>query len=113
MTDKKRLWMRLDNAAKLYPAVRTKNWSNVFRLSATLTELIDPAFLQSALESTIKRFPSVAMRLRHGFFWYYLEEIPKAPQVIYERPYPCSKMSGKDIKTCAFRVLYYENRIAV
>ena len=58
MTDKKRLWMRLDNAAKLYPAVRTKNWSNVFRLSATLTELIDPAFLQSALESTIKRFPS-------------------------------------------------------
>ena len=66
--DKDQLWMRLDNAAKLYPAVRTKNWSNVFRLSVTLKEIIDPVILQSALEITIKRFPSVAMRLRHGFF---------------------------------------------
>lgn len=113
MMDKDQLWMRLDNAAKLYPAVRTKNWSNVFRLSVTLKEIIDPVILQSALEITIKRFPSVAMRLRHGFFWYYLEEIPSAPKVIFERSYPCSRMTRADIKTCAFRVLYYEKRIAV
>ena len=41
---RQRRWMRLDNAAKLYPAVRTKKWCNVFRLSITLNENIDPDF---------------------------------------------------------------------
>ncbi|MBQ8825021.1 MAG: hypothetical protein IJZ64_07325 [Ruminococcus sp.] len=112
MSENKRMWLRLDNAAKLYPAVQTKNWSNVFRLSVTLNEKIDVVILQSALNHTIKRFPSIAMKLCKGFFWYYLEEITTAPDVIPEYSYPCSKMTRKDIKVCAFRVLYYENRIA-
>ena len=36
-------WMRLDNAAKIYPAARRRNWSNVFRQSVTLTEAVDTA----------------------------------------------------------------------
>lgn len=112
MAEQKRRWMRLDNAAKLYPAVRTKNWCNVFRLSITLDEPIDPAVLQAALHATVKRFPSIAMRLCKGFFWYYLEEIKTAPKIIPDRPYPCSKMTASAMKQCAFRVLYYENRIA-
>ena len=34
-------WMRLDNAAKIYPAAKRRNWTNYFRLSATLTEEVD------------------------------------------------------------------------
>ena len=34
-------WMRLDNAAKIYPAAKRRNWTNFFRLSATLTEPVD------------------------------------------------------------------------
>ena len=34
-------WLRLDNAAKIYPAVRSETWSNVFRVSATLSEPVD------------------------------------------------------------------------
>jgi len=34
-------WLRLDNAAKIYPAARRRTWSNVFRLSATLKEPVD------------------------------------------------------------------------
>ena len=64
--------MRLDNAAKIYPAARNQNWSNTFRLSATLTEDVDTAVLQQALEVTVPRFPSIAARLRRGLFWYYL-----------------------------------------
>ena len=30
-------WMRLDNAAKIYPAAKRRNWNNFFRISATLT----------------------------------------------------------------------------
>ncbi|MDE6788159.1 MAG: hypothetical protein K2J47_02400 [Ruminococcus sp.] len=106
------LWLKLDNAAKLYPAVKTKNWSNVFRLSITLNEKIDPNVLQSALNVTIRRFPSIAMKLCKGFFWYYLESA-EAPKVIPDKPYPCSKMTPHDLRKCAFRVLYYEKRIAV
>jgi len=64
--------MRLDNAAKIYPAALRQNWSNVFRLSVTLREPVDTQVLASALKVTVDRFPSIATRLRRGVFWYYL-----------------------------------------
>ena len=66
-------WLRLDNAAKIYPAARSQRWSNVFRLSASLQETVDVAVMQSALDVTVRRFPSIAARLRKGVFWYYLQ----------------------------------------
>lgn len=112
MAEHKHFWLRLDNAAKLYSAVRNKKWSNVFRISITLQEPIDPVVLQAALNVTIQRFPSIAMRLCRGFFWFYLEELRTPPQVMPELPYPCRPLSLAELKTCAFRVRYYENRIA-
>ena len=53
--ERKLRWMRLDNAAKIYPAALNRNWSNVFRLSATLSEPVDAAILRSALEVTVRR----------------------------------------------------------
>ena len=53
-------WLRLDNAAKIYPAARRKNWSNVFRQSVTLCDDVDTDVLKSALDITVKRFPSIA-----------------------------------------------------
>lgn len=113
MRSEKRFHLSLDNAAKIYPAVRTRRWSNIFRLSVTLTEPIGPKILQSALDVTVKRFPSVAMGLRKGFFWYRLEEIEEAPKVIPDGAYPCSGMTRAEMRKCAFRVLYCEDRIAV
>lgn len=113
MKQQKLRWMRLDNAAKIYPANKRRNWSNVFRLAATLSEPVDPAVLQSALDATIRRFPSIAVRLRRGVFWYYLEEIPQAPELQQEHAYPLTRMPFDDIQRCAFRVLYYKCRIAV
>lgn len=106
-------WMKLDNAAKIYPAARRRNWSNIFRLSITLDEEIDPEILQRALDVTVKRFPSIAVRVRRAMFWYYLEEIESAPKVQPEHSYPLTHMPFDDILKCAFRVLYYRNRIAV
>ncbi|NLU24925.1 MAG: alpha/beta hydrolase [Clostridiales bacterium] len=111
--EKKLRWMRLDNAAKIYPAARRRNWSNVFRLSATLTEPVDTAVLQSALDVTVRRFPSIAVRLRRGVFWYYLEQISEAPKVQHEKCYPLFHMTFPEMHQCAFRVLVYHNRIAV
>lgn len=106
-------WVRLDNAAKIYPAARRKNWSNVFRQSVTLTEQVDVAVLQSALDVTVRRFPSIAARLRKGVFWYYLQQIEQAPDIKEEYSYPLTFMSKAEMRKCAFRVIAYENRIAV
>ncbi len=112
-SERKLRWMKLDNAAKIYPAAATRRWSNVFRLSATLKEDVDRGILQSALDVTVRRFPSIAVRLRRGFFWYYLEEIPHAPRIKNEKSYPLYRMPFDDIRRCAFRVLVYKKRIAV
>ena len=106
-------WLPLDNAAKIYPAARRHNWSNVFRLSATLTDDVDTSVLQSALDVTVRRFPSIAARLRRGVFWYYLQQLSRAPEIQEESSYPLVRMSKEDIRTCAFRVLVYRKRIAV
>jgi len=112
-TERKLRWMGLDNAAKIYPAARTQRWTNVFRLSATLKENVKCEILQSALDVTVRRFPSIAVRLRRGTFWYYLEEIAKAPKILDEKAYPLARMPFDDIRSCAFRVIVYKKRIAV
>ena len=106
-------WLRLDNAAKIYPAARRAEWSNVFRVSATLKEDIDKDVLYSALDVTARRFPSIAVRLRKGVFWYYLEQMSNVPPIRDEYSYPLTKMSKKETRNCAFRVLTYKRRIAV
>ena len=106
-------WMRLDNAAKIYPAAKRRNWTNYFRLSATLTEAVDLNVLRAALDVTVRRFPSIAVRLRRGVFWYYLEEITKAPAIEEDKSYPLVHVPFDDVRKCAFRVLVYGSRIAV
>ncbi len=106
-------WVRLDNAAKIYPAARRRNWSNVFRQSATLYEEVDIDVLKGALDVTVKRFPSIAARLRRGAFWYYLQQVARAPDVHEEQSCPLVYMSKQEIRRCAFRVIAYRDRIAV
>ena len=106
-------WMRLDNAAKIYPAAKRRNWNNFFRISATLTEPVDTGVLASALDVTARRFPSIAVRLRRGVFWYYLEEIPKTPTIQQEKSCPLAHAPFHEVRQCAFRVLVYKNRVAV
>lgn len=106
-------WMRLDNAAKIYPAARRQNWSNVFRLSATLYDEVDGDVLKNALDVTVRRFPSIAARLRKGLFWYYLQQLDKAPEIKKESSYPLTRMSKEETRRCALRVIVYKKRIAI
>lgn len=106
-------WTPLDNAAKIYPAVRNKNWSNVFRLSATLKEDVDVTVLQSALDVTVRRFPVLCARLRRGVFWYYLQQLQQPPTIQEENCYPLAGMYADEMRKCAFRVIVYKRRIAI
>lgn len=106
-------WMALDNAAKIFPASRSRTWTNMFRVSSTLNEEIDREALKTALNVTVRRFPSIAVAIKKGFFWFYLEEISSPPPILDEKPYPLARMTMKDLGKCAFRVLVYKNRFAV
>lgn len=113
LPDENLRWLRLDNAAKIFPASKRKGWYNVFRLSATLNEPVDKAVLQSALDITVRRFPSIATRLRRGVFWYYLEELDRAPDLVPDGHQPLMRHPFDDVRKCAIRVLIYNKRIAV
>ncbi len=106
-------WYRLDTAALIFPAITRRDWSNVFRLSATLEEPVDPQVLQRAVDDLRPRFPTFFVSLRKGFFWYYLKECESGVQVQPDYAYPLTFMSSAERKRCCLRVLYYQNRIAV
>lgn len=110
---RQRVWLRLDNAAKIFPASLRPGWSNVFRLSATLCEPVDPRVLERAVKIVSRRFPSVCVSLQRGLFWYYLEENATPPAIRKEGCQPLLPMTRKEIGQCALRILYYENRMAM
>ena len=61
-----RKWMKLDNAAKIYPAAMSRSWNALFRVSAVLSEPVDPAVLQKALDRCMKRFPHLCNAFKAG-----------------------------------------------
>jgi hypothetical protein len=106
-------WFRLDTAALIFPAITRRDWCNVFRLSATLTEPVDPAILQQAADELRPRFPSLYVSLHRGVFWYYLEESIQPVTVQPDYAYPLTFMSHRELRRNCLRILYYHNRIAV
>lgn len=106
-------WYRLDTAALIFPAIARRDWSNAFRVSATLTEKVDPEILQRAVNDMRRRFPSFFVTLRKGFFWYYLEESDQPVKVQRDYAYPLTFMSGAELRRNCLRVLWYNDRVAV
>ena len=109
----KKQWYRLDNAALIFPAVMRKNWNNVFRVSVTLKDTVEPELLNRAAAELLPRFPAFFVRLRTGFFWYYLETVAEAPKAEEDYAWPLTRMSRRRLRKCCIRILYYQNRIAV
>jgi len=66
-------WYKLDNAAKIFPAIRTKDNVSTFRLAAIFYTEIDKDLLLKALLEALKRFSTFKVKLKKGLFWYYLE----------------------------------------
>ena len=62
----KEQWRRLDNTAKIFPVIANENMSQVFRLSVTLKEKIQPEVLQQALEDILPHIRNFRVRLRQG-----------------------------------------------
>lgn len=105
-------WERLDNTAHLFPVIAGESMSNVYRISVTLSELVEPALLQEALDIVLPKFDGFNLRLRQGIFWYYFEENGKpAPRVRQEHTFPCRFIHQNKNHSYMFRVTYYKYRI--
>lgn len=104
-------WRRLDNTAKIFPVIANENFSNVFRVAATLKEEVDPELLQQALEDVMPCMEGFKVKLRRGFFWYYFEDNRRKPLVEKEASYPCKYIDPHSNQLFLFRVSYYKRRI--
>lgn len=101
----------LDNSAIIHLASMSKEYTNSFRIAATLTETVCPEILQSALDHVTPRFPTIIAGVRQRLFQYVVVPAEAPPQVQPEQE--CLSHMTKDrIETCAVRILYAENVIA-
>lgn len=106
-------WLKLDNAAKIFPAVDSSLATTMFRLSATLDEPVAPEVLQQAEDDLTDRFPYFQMRLKSGLFWHYLQRIDETVVVTEEREPPCRTIDARRHALHLYRVLHYGRKISV
>lgn len=107
-------WYKLDLSAIVYPTLQRRDFSSVYRLSAVLTDAIDPAVLQKALDRTLPRFPTYKTAIRKGLFWRYMEPNNRpGPYVQEDIKNPCMPMPFKSNNRYLIRVYYYRNRISL
>lgn len=104
-------WHTLDNAAKLYSCVSTENITNVFRISAMLSEPVQPDQLQLALEKTMEEIPFFRVKMRKGFFWYYFETNYSKPIIREDQTLPCTRMDRVSNHGYLFRLSYLGRHI--
>lgn len=110
---KNKTWFKLDNAGTIFPGQNTQTWSNVIRTSINLKEEVDPAILLEAVKRCLPRFPTMAVRLRNGFFWHYIEKNPEPPVVLPDANNPCLRIKYNENNRYMFRLFYYKNRISL
>lgn len=105
-------WDKLDNTAHLFPVIAGEEMTNVYRISVVLKEEVKKELLQQALDMILPKFELFNVRLRQGIFWYYFEEnVKRAPVVSKEKTYPCRYIIQNKNRSYLFRVSYYKCRI--
>jgi NRPS condensation-like uncharacterized protein len=82
-------------------------------MSIALSEPIEPVALQQAVNDILPRFPTFAVRIRKGVFWYYLEENNSPFSILRDEGHPCIRMRWKENGGYLIRVLYHDCRISI
>lgn len=106
-------WYKLDNAAKIYPAISGPGSGSVFRVAVQLKQDVDPKVLQEALAATMPRFPTLAVKMKRGLFWYFFDANHETPVVTLEKAPPCRAVEADENNGFLFRVSYFKRRISL
>lgn len=106
-------WFKLDNSAKIFPEVSNTKETNTFRVQIALKEVVDPDFLQLAVDAMLERYPMFKVRLKTGFFWRYLD-YNSSPFIVKPMQHQvCGPLSPKDNNGYMFQIYYRNNLIAI
>lgn len=106
-------WFKLDNAAKIYPAVIGGDFTAVFRITVTLKDDVVYRHLSNAISAVASRFPYFNVTLSAGVFWYYLEGIDSKPRLYAESEEKGTAFPLGSRKEVMYRILVRNNRISV
>ena len=104
-------WVKLDNAAKIFPSAASKSNTFVFRFTCELFEPVDGVILQDALDRTARQFEIFQYMLRRGLFWYYLEATDILPVVREEYKSPCAPLYDRNKKELLYEITYFRSHI--
>jgi len=108
--ESEKFWFSLDNAAKIFPAIINNEVTSVFRLTAVLKQPVKIKPLRKAVLLAEKRFPYYKVQLRRGFFWYYLEHMPRHIPVEVDDRSCCRRFKRGHL---LIRVLVWSNRLSI
>lgn len=106
-------WLKLDNAAKLFPAIMSDDLTSVFRITASLKEPVKYSAIREAVGITSKRFPYFSVSLAKGLFWHYLEFNNQLPRIQFDEEIPCTTFAVNRKDELLYRVIIKGNRISV
>lgn len=106
-------WLKLDNAAKIYPSSHSDVAPKVFRVGMQLDAPIRLSALQDALERTIARCPYYQVHLRRGFFWYYLQRHRSVPSIQLLSDEPITNVRMRSPDEHLFRVQAKDSTVAI
>lgn len=106
-------WMKLDNAAKIYPAITGSELTGVFRITVYLTSPVLLPALEKAAGEASALFPFFSVELCKGFFWYYLEYNGNPPRVLADTGPRCQPFPRTMKGELVYRVLVRGNSISV
>lgn len=104
---------QLDNSSLYHMASNSSEWSNIFRLSATLKKDVDPKALQNALDKTSNRFPTITAGIYPGLTNYYQKAYQQSINIFKENRNILKPISKKDLRHSPIRVLYSNKTISV
>ncbi|MFA6377725.1 MAG: hypothetical protein WCW63_03775 [Acholeplasmataceae bacterium] len=110
---KSKYWYKLDNAAKIFPAVSQDERSNVFRLSFYLDEIVDPDILEQAVNEILPRFETFSVTLKNGLFWNYFASNHRPFVVEPEVAQICKYFKPIQNNGYLFKVYYLDNKITL
>jgi hypothetical protein len=113
MREENKDWLKLDNAAKIYPATSSKKSPSQFRLSVTLKSPVRFTYLQNAWKNMIQRCPYFRVYLERGFFWYYLQKHDDFPPLELLEEVPSSTFQYKQKYNHLIRIGVKGRKIAL
>ncbi len=111
---KKTPWYKMDNASVMYTSMQKDEFSAIYRISAVMTEKVDPQALQRAIDRVMPRFPGFRSKIKKGFFWHYFEP-NRAPGPFLKEDVaePCRPVRFQEDNHWLVRFFYYDRRISV